>query len=163
MSEKQFLKLSYSIKRNSKTENIFVNVCVMLPRIIMIVYITCILLLLFRQDVRVLRYTAVPLFGLVSATILRRLTNRRRPFELYNIKPLIPHEKGKSFPSKHAKSSMVIAVACVYIDIWLGLIMIVLSIVVGATRVIAAIHFPADVFAGWMLGALIGYIGFFLI
>lgn len=52
----------------------------------------------------------VPAFGFAIVSALRKLVNAPRPYEALDIDPIIHKDtKGQSFPSKHAFSSLMIA------------------------------------------------------
>jgi membrane-associated phospholipid phosphatase len=45
----------------------------------------------------------------------------------------------------------------------LGVFLLVVSLLIPASRVLAGVHFFKDVVAGWLLGALIGFVGMYLL
>jgi membrane-associated phospholipid phosphatase len=53
--------------------------------------------------------------------------------------------------------------AYTYINVYVGIVFILLGIVIGVTRVLAGVHFIRDVFAGAVISILIGTIFLFLI
>ena len=67
--------------------------------------------------------------------------------------------QGYSFPSMHSAS-----VPAAYFSLareakkkWLWIVSVVLTLLVGVSRVVAGMHYPTDVLAGWVLGfAVIG-------
>ncbi|SNS07890.1 undecaprenyl-diphosphatase [Humidesulfovibrio mexicanus] len=67
-------------------------------------------------------------------------------------------ERGTSFPSAHAANSMALAVLamCLWPKLRRGLW--ALPLVVGWSRVYLGKHYPLDVAAGWLLGALVGWL-----
>lgn len=66
-------------------------------------------------------------------------------------------DTGNSFPSAHAANSMAAAVLamCFWPRVRRGLW--ALPLVVGWSRVYLGKHYPLDVLAGWMLGAMLGW------
>ena len=115
-----------------------------MPLITAATYIAVLALLFVRHDARLIR----------AASIFRKCYNRPRPYEGNDaIIPLISKDKkGQSFPSRHALSAAVIASACFYVYVPLGIIIAVISVVIAITRVIAGVHYPSDAAGGLIIG-----------
>ena len=102
-----------------------------------------------------------PLIAFITVTILRKLINRKRPYEYMNITPLVSHKKGQSFPSRHTLSAMIIALVTLDIHMTLGIIMIILASLIGICRILAGVHHISDVLAGAMYALFIYLIKIF--
>ena len=89
-----------------------------------------------------------PFIAFISVTIIRKLINRKRPYEYMNIKPLVNHKLGQSFPSRHTLSAMIIALVTFSINSALGIIMIIIAVIIGICRILAGVHHISDVIAG---------------
>jgi membrane-associated phospholipid phosphatase len=89
-----------------------------------------------------------PLIAFATVTIIRKLINRKRPYEYMNITPLVSHKKGQSFPSRHTLSAMIIAFVTLNINITLGIILVALASVIGICRILAGVHHISDVLVG---------------
>ena len=101
-------------------------------------------------------------FVLMSAA--RHALNLPRPFEVYDLEPLLPRETpGRSFPSRHVFSIFVIGTCFCYLEPWIGGGLLALGVVLSALRVVSAVHFERDVLVGAAVGILSGIIGFGLI
>lgn len=110
-----------------------------------------------------LRFTLIPLGTLIVVTIVRAIINAKRPYEVYDYTPPVHKDtKGKSFPSRHTVCAFIIAMAFMYVQVSLGVIMLVIAAVIGLTRVLAGVHFIRDVISGAAIGVLIGVLGFFV-
>lgn len=110
------------------------------------------------------RVLIVPAVVFLAVTLFRKEFNRPRPYEKYDIEPIIRKDKkGQSFPSRHAASVFIIAMSFLYINTALGIVMLVIGAVMCVSRVLCGVHFIKDVLAGAALSVLIGYVGFFLI
>ena len=110
-----------------------------------------------------LRFMLIPLCTLITVTALRAIINAPRPYEKYDYTPAVPkNTKGKSFPSRHTVSAFIIAMAFLYIDVKLGVIMLAVASVIGVVRVLAGVHFIRDVVSGAAVGVLVGVLGFFI-
>lgn len=129
------------------------------------IYFACIVFLMVTGEaIRALRVIAVPaiMFGLV--TYLRERFDMPRPYELYDIDPIIEKdEQGKSMPSRHVASAVIIAFALAWVNLDLGAIAFVASAIVAFTRVVGGVHFPRDVIAGAGIAIVFGLAGFVLI
>lgn len=79
----------------------------------------------------------VPAAVYVLVIALRILFHRPRPFEQLKITPLVPHGKGKSFPSRHVASAVIIAMGGLYLNFWLGAVLLLFSFVLCLARVMA--------------------------
>lgn len=133
------------------------------PIIIANIYIIVCVLVLMVNPVLLVRIIGVPLCAFVLVTILRKVINKKRPYEVYDFHPIRYDNKikhGQSFPSRHCVSATVIAIACLAFVPWLGCVLLVLAVIVAISRVIAGLHFVIDVACGMLLGAIIGIIGF---
>lgn len=106
-------------------------------------------------------FIVVPAVGFIALSIFRASYDAPRPYEVLAIEPLIRKDtQGKSFPSRHTFSMMMIA--CSW-TAWLppvGIVLIVCCCSMGCIRVIGGVHFPRDVVAGALFAvvcALVGY------
>lgn len=132
-----------------------------LPRIAYVAYPVAAVLLFWQHDSRLLRYLLVPAIAFFFCTIIRHKLNRPRPYEVWQIRPLILKNKaGHSFPSRHMTCAAVIATAFWYLSLPLGLVMTAIAILIAFVRVFAGIHFTKDVIVGGLIGFVIGLIGF---
>lgn len=98
----------------------------------------------------------------VPTKIIAWLWFRPRPIaELAGAKELVFHIPSYSFPSDH---STFLAALASYLYLLgyktAGKLVFISALVVGIARVIAGIHFPLDVLAGWALGILGAYLLF---
>ena len=114
-----------------------------------------------KTTLRLLLTCGIP-FVVLSAA--RHKLDLPRPFEVYEMEPLLPREsRGKSFPSRHVFSICVIGTCFCYLTPWLGCTLLALGALLAALRVLSAVHFPRDVLAGAAIGILSGIIGFGLV
>lgn len=110
------------------------------------------------------RIAVVPAVTFIAVTLLRMIVNRARPYEALDINPLIKKNKsGQSFPSRHAASVFIIAMAFLYINVYAGIALFVLGVLMCLSRVLAGVHFPSDVVVGAAIGIALGIFGFYII
>ena len=113
-----------------------------------------------------LRAALVPGISFVLVTVLRKVINAPRPYEVFDVAPVIPKDtRGNSFPSRHAFSIFVIAVtfcACCPLA-WVGPVMLVAGVLLAVIRVVSGVHFPCDVVVGALLGMLAGFVGLWIL
>lgn len=111
-----------------------------------------------------LRELFVPAGVFIIVTVFRRAFNCQRPYEKYNINPLIQKDKkGQSFPSRHSASVFIIAMAFLRISVPLGVIFLIIGAIMSATRVLAGVHFIKDTILGGLFSVIIGAVFLFLI
>lgn len=95
------------------------------------------------------------IFTLFINSVLKDLIAQPRPF-LLDERVISPGEKGYGLPSGHAQLAVVFwgaLAAWVRKPIFL-LFAVTMIVLIGFSRVYLGVHFPSDVAAGWVLGAL---------
>lgn len=132
-----------------------------------IVYAAYILLLgylVFTGDMRIIKVLAVPAAAFVIITAIRKHINALRPYEKYPLTSLVNKStKGNSCPSRHTGCAVIIALACLYVNIPFGIFMLITAALIGSSRPLLGVHFPLDVIFGAVLSLIIGSLGFFVI
>src|SRR6266481_9690148 len=68
-----------------------------------------------------------------------------RPFVVEHFNPLIPHKPSNGFPSDHVLWSAATAAIIFPSNKYLGLILWLLTVLVGASRVYVGVHHPIDI------------------
>ena len=129
-----------------------------------IVYLTLLTTIYFREGFgkQVLMYVFIPASGFVILSFLRKKINAPRPYEVWEIVPLLDRDSpGQSMPSRHVFSATIISMACLHASLSVGVILLVLSAFLGLVRVLGGVHYPKDVVVGYACG-LVGGVIFFL-
>ncbi|MFT7557741.1 MAG: membrane-associated phospholipid phosphatase [Planctomycetota bacterium] len=96
------------------------------------------------------------------AQVLKYIFQVPRPFLLYpeSITPLVDMSS-YSFPSGHAAVLMALAVWMIGMrPKWFGVFLVVAALLGGLSRIVAGVHTPLDVVAGWALGYIVGYLAY---
>ena len=107
-------------------------------------------------------YLFIPASGFVILSFLRKKINVPRPYEVWEIVPLLDRDSpGQSMPSRHVFSATIISMACLHASLTMGMICLTLSAFLGLVRVLGGVHFPKDVVVGYIC-ALVWGVLFFL-
>ena len=116
-------------------------------------------LLIQNQNWFSIRILTIALSSLVLMLLLKYLFQRKRP-----LSPLLKAAKGLSFPSGHAIMSVTFYGTLLYIllhtvDIeWLKylltIVLVLLILLIGYSRVYLRVHYASDVLAGFIIGIL---------
>ena len=110
---------------------------------------------------QVLIYVFIPASGFVILSFLRKKINAPRPYEEWDIKPLLDRDSpGQSMPSRHVFSATIISMACMHASLPIGMICLTLSAFLGLVRVLGGVHYPKDVLVGYACGLVWGVIFF---
>lgn len=128
-----------------------------------IVYLTLLVATYLQQGFgkQVLMYVFVPASGFVILSLFRKKINAPRPYEVWEIVPLLDRDSpGQSMPSRHVFSATIISMACMHASLTMGMICLTLSAFLGLVRVLGGVHFPKDVVVGYICGLVWGVIFF---
>ena len=131
--------------------------------VVPIVYLTLLTTIYFREGFgkQVLMYVFIPASGFVILSFLRKKINALRPYEVWEIVPLLDRDSpGQSMPSRHVFSATIISMACLHASLTMGMICLTLSAFLGLVRVLGGVHFPKDVVVGYACGLVWGVIFF---
>lgn len=112
---------------------------------------------------QIARAILVPGWAFLIGTTLRRHLNWPRPYEQPGFVPLVEKQtRGHSFPSRHAVSAAVIAMAWLYFCPPVGWVLTADAAAICVLRVLVGVHFPRDVLCGAALGFALGAAGMWL-
>lgn len=128
-----------------------------------IVYLTLLATTYLQQGLgkQVLIYVLIPASGFVILSFLRKRINAPRPYEVWEIVPLLDRDSpGQSMPSRHVFSATIISMACLHASLTMGMICLILSAFLGPVRVLGGVHYPKDVVVGYMCALVWGVIFF---
>ena len=114
------------------------------------------------------KLAAVLLIPFILVSLARRAVNLKRPSEVFDLRALgidtQGFKRGFSFPSRHVFSGFLIGTALIMSSApAVGIVVLVLSALLGAARVLLGIHFLRDVIAGALVGAFSAVAGILII
>lgn len=129
-----------------------------IPALILIFYFLApkIKKIIYQQVIIVAALSAA--FAFSVSQIIGKIYFRPRPFvshqETIRLIKALEAISDKSFPSDHTTVSFAIAFAVFFYNRFLGLILLIMGLLIGAARIIAGVHYPSDVLGGIVLGLL---------
>lgn len=163
MTKELYEKISEPFKRTPRALRIIQKGNKILTAVTYIAYIGLLIWEISCRDENFWRVFLVPAIAFAAVTCFRKVCNARRPYEVLDIDPLLkPRKMGQSFPSRHAFSIFMIAMAVGTVWSLGGILFLALGVLLAAVRVIGGVHFPRDVIAGAAVGIVTGILGFYV-
>ncbi|MBR6743535.1 MAG: phosphatase PAP2 family protein [Clostridia bacterium] len=124
------------------------------------IYPVFLLYLAVKGDEYFLRSALTCSIPFVLVSVLRKLLNAKRPYEVYGISAVMKKDKkGSSMPSRHVFSASIIAVSIFFVFPVLGIICGLLALIIAVERVLLGVHFIRDVLVGAVIGIVFGLAG----
>lgn len=153
--------MDYSIfyQKISKPFRPYAKVIYTFNKILMILFYIAypLVLLLCWKENCVWKAICFPGISFVLLSVIRHFINEPRPYETWDIHPLIHKKtKGHSMPSRHVFSAVIISMCYLMVYPLLGYIFLGVSVIAACIRVIAGVHYPKDVIIGYCIGVLVG-------
>lgn len=106
----------------------------------------------------------IPGISFVLLSLYRHVLNTPRPYEVFDLPPIIDKKTaGHSFPSRHIFSMFIIAATCFYFYPLAGVLIGLTGVALALNRVLGGVHFVKDVVAGALIGIGCGVVGFYII
>lgn len=98
--------------------------------------------------------------ALAIAVVLAKIVDRPRPFvdDPGRVHLLVKHAADPGFPSDHATAAFAIATALFLCDRRAGAVALFAAVLLAVDRVAVGIHYPGDVLAGALIGALVAIV-----
>lgn len=153
-----YQKMIKSIRQHSLLEKAIIKIAKYFPYIMFITY-PILIIYCYLDNQELLLVTIIkPLSAFLLVTVIRKIINRKRPYEAMDIKPLRGHKQGESFPSRHSVSAMAIALAGYTIYPPLGIILLTIAIIICLSRILCGVHYLSDVFTAILIALIINLI-----
>ena len=155
MTKEKYEKLLCFFSKNSIRLKMIRFFAKYLPLIEAAVYLIFAVILLSVEHPNALRFLIIPAVTFVLTTVIRRLINRRRPYEVMGFEPLLDHQtdKRQSFPSRHTVSAWIIAFVFLEFNIVTGICAMIPALLISASRICTGMHYPSDVLGGFIFAA----------
>jgi len=99
----------------------------------------------------------------MAAKIAGHFFYNPRPFVVGQFSPLIPHAADNGFPSDHVLLLAAVASLFFIYNRIIGIMLWILAVLVGISRVFAGIHHTVDIIGSATIAALISFIVFIFI
>ena len=164
MTKETYLKMTERFRGNPKRQKAIILIDSILTKIAYIAYPVLLAALYLQKDTGLARAVLVPGISFVVISVFRYLYCAPRPYEVFDLPPVIPKDtRGKSFPSRHVFSIFIIGMTFFWKMPLAGVLIGAAGIFMAVVRVLGGVHFPKDVIAGAALGILAGLVGFYWI
>ena len=154
----ELLKRLYADKGTTRAMKIGIIACVFTE--IAFFFATLVLLFVFGAYMKVVVSAASAAVGYILVSVVRRLINSPRPYEVYDFYDVPPKDKrGQSMPSRHCYSAFVIATLCYLLHPVCAAVALLVAAVLAVLRVLTGMHFVRDVLVGAAAGVFVGCVG----
>ena len=164
MTKEQYIKITEPLRNDPEKTKRVVSMNQLLTSIVFMVYPLYMAVLYGERDPKLLKVILVPAISFVLVTIFRKIINAPRPYEKFEIPPVIDKDtKGKSFPSRHVFSVFIIAVTIFYSHPGPGIVIGLIGVAMAIIRVLGGVHEVRDVVAGSLIGLVCGLVGFYIL
>ena len=106
-----------------------------LTGLVFIAYPCLLLWMLWHKDPRLTNAILYPMNGFICVTVVRAILNFPRPYERFEMPPVIPkNTKGHSWPSRHVFSATIIALIFFPVNMPLGTVLLVCAAGIAVIR-----------------------------
>lgn len=161
MGKHHYVTLINFYNAHPRRQRLLKMICRLLPVVVAAIYSLVLAKLFFSGADWLIQALVYPLLTLLGVGLLRRAFPQSRPYDRYQFSPLMRHDGGGSFPSRHTASAAIIALAAARLSPLLGAAVFFLALAIGITRILAGLHFPRDIWGGFLLALAVGLPGFF--
>lgn len=164
VKDMNYVEFYSNIRNKYKGKEKWVNIANLVLTYFFYIAYPCLLVFIFikHRDV-LLKFILIPAISFIVLSLIRKMICKKRPYELYDIDPIIHKEStGNSMPSRHIFSATIISMCFMYFHVPTGITMLLISVIASYIRVIGGVHFPIDVIIGYICGILSGLLLFLL-
>ncbi len=152
LDKKVFLKL-YFFANSNKNINLFANkFSNMCKKLFYALYFLLIAYLVLNNSLET-KIILIPFSVYLLLKIIRILIKRKRPYLVFSSLNL-PKRKKYSFPSNHTGASFIISYTFLYLNVYIGIFLLIISAILGLCRILIGLHFPLDVLCGFLISTV---------
>ncbi len=170
MNKETYIKMTATFRENAVAAKKLEIINKIATYTVFIAYPIFVLYLFFTASPSLARAVIAPLDGFIVVSVFRYLVNRPRPYEKFDLPPVIPkNTHGKSFPSRHVFSAFIIAFTMLMCTqaaslFWcIGIVLVLLAVVIAVVRVISGVHYISDVIGALFFAVIEIYICSFFV
>ena len=110
MRKETYIKMTQPFRENPKLAKSLHMANKILTGLVFIAYPCLLLWMLWHKNPRLTNAIIYPMNGFICVTVVRAILNFPRPYERFEMPPVIPkNTKGHSWPSRHVFSATIIA------------------------------------------------------
>ena len=164
MNREQYVKVSSFVRKYKRGPQTVALVNKVLSLFVVLVFVAMMIYGAIYDRNWTIRAILVTSISFLLVTIIRKVLNTDRPYVVYDFEQIVDKKKqGESMPSRHVFSAFIISIVALNLYIPLGIIMIVISIMIGIGRLVSCVHFPKDIVVGMIIGIVAGVLGMYII
>ena len=164
MTRETYRKMTGYFLQDEKKVRRIIRANRLLTGIVFVSYPLYLISLLLKRDTLLPQAVLVPAVSFVVVTLFRKIVNEPRPYEKYDLPPVIDKDTGgKSFPSRHVFSVFIIAMTIFYEHSGAGVLLGIIGLLLGIVRVLVGVHEPKDIIVGALAGIVCGIVGYYVI
>ena len=164
MTKEQYIKITEPMRNDPEKTKRIIGLNQIFTGVVFMVYPLYMVMLYVEKDPKLMKAIFVPAVSFVLVTIFRKMINVPRPYEKFEIPPVIEKDtKGKSFPSRHVFSVFMIAITIFWSHPGPGIVIAIIGVGMAVIRVLGGVHEPRDVVAGTVIGLVCGVIGYYIL
>ena len=153
----------YAVYRDETLSYILKIICYVAVGLTAYAFLFSLVTLIPEAPMEALRYLIICGVPFAAVSVVRKLVNSPRPYEIYPFYEKKPKQKsGCGYPSRHIFSCFVIAAVLAFENVFLGIGLALLGAVLAVCRVLLGIHFIRDTVAGAVIGVASGILGMYL-
>lgn len=165
MKKNTYIKMTAPFRENNRAARKLELINKICTYLVFITYPVYVLYLCFTAGHMLALSIIAPFVGFIAVSVFRYIINRPRPYEKFDMPPVIPKDTlGRSFPSRHVFSAFIIAFTVLICSpaaspLWFtGILLAVLAAIIACVRVISGVHFISDVVGAFVFAAIEAYI-----